>query len=54
MPPRLSNSELEAVEAWTQTLPPERRAQVLWLVQEARDHRKLRGQLHDDLINEMS
>jgi hypothetical protein len=54
MSPRLSNEELEAVKKWAETLAPERRAQVLWLVQEAADYRKLRVQLHDDLINEMS
>jgi hypothetical protein len=52
---RLSSDELDAMEYWAKSLTDKKQtARVLLLVQEARDHRKLLGQLHDDLINEMS
>lgn len=50
----LSRQELAAIEQWAETLGKPFKESVLALIQEARDHRKLLAQLHDDFINEMS
>jgi 2,3-bisphosphoglycerate-independent phosphoglycerate mutase len=50
---RLSHFEMEQLEKWVKTLDKDKQEQVQCLINEAREHRKLLGALHDELVNDM-